>query len=228
MAIAITKPSSQIGNSGNVAVYSMAPTFLPAQNCKVVVGAHASGTVTGSISGNGSPAWAMVGSMNPQGGGHSGRLWRGDINGAPSSLSINVDYTGDNATGCCAAAIQITGAQSGNALQAVSVGSIGANPVVTFPSSVLLGNAVVVVLCSVGTVGTITPPSGWTTIAASYGTPTTGLVLAYADSMSAATFTFSTGALTALAYMAAEFAASPNGSINIAPFLSMRRFRMNA
>lgn len=228
MAVAITKPSSQIGLTTNLSIYSMAPTFLPSASSKIVVAGHASGTLTGSISGNGAPAWTLISSMNARGGGNSSRLWRGEINGAPASLSINMDYTGDAATGCCAAAVEITGAQSG-VLQSVTVNSVGANPVVTFTNSVILGSGVVVALCLVGATGIVTPPSGWTTIAASYGTPTTGLVLAYANSMSAQTYTFSTGALTALAYMAAEFAAlAEGGAVNIAPFLMMRKLRMNA
>jgi len=205
MAVGITKPSSQIGDTGALSVYSMSPTFLPPAYAKIVVVAHASGTVTGSISGTGT-TFTFIASQNTQALGGSVCMWEMDAPALPTSVSINVDYTGDAATGCTAAAVQITGqAAAVVANQVVNVNSVGPNPVVTFPQPVLSGNAVVVGIPAPGALCTYTPPAGWTSITASYGTPATGLGLFYATAVAGATFTFSTGAQADLGYVAVEY-----------------------
>jgi len=204
MAVTITKPSSQIGNTSNVAVYSMAPSFLPSALSKLLVFANASATATGSISGAGGISWNAIASLNPQGTGNSARLFSGDVGASPSSVAINVDYTGDNATGCTAAAVQITGPAL-DVVQLVQVASVGTNPVVQFPASVDSNNGYLVGIIMASGLGVITAPAGWTTIAASYATPATGLVVAYrAGGETAASFTFSSGAATGLAYIGVE------------------------
>lgn len=204
MAVGITKPSSQVGNTANVAVYSMAPSFVPTALAKLLVFAHASGTATGSISGGGGLSWDTLASFDPQALGNSARLFATDAPTSPGTASLNIDYTGDNATGCCAAAIQITG-QEPYIRQVVQVASVGANPVVTFPLAVDSRNAVAVGLFLGSGLGIVTAPQSWTTIAASYATPTTGLVAAYRPGgATGATFTFSSGAASGLAYIAVE------------------------
>lgn len=223
MAIVITKPSSQIGITTNAAVYSMAPTFLPTASGLLVVIANASASILGSISGNGNTPWTLVKSQNTQAVGNSARIWEGNVPGSPTSVSINMDYTGDNASGCCAAAIQITGQEVGVApRQSVSVSSVGNNPVVTFSPAVNSGNAVVAGIILSSALAPVTAPAGWTMITASYGTPTTGLVLAYANGVSGTTFTFSTGVLAGLGYVAAEYylAGTVPGARNAVPLLA--------
>lgn len=210
MAIAFTTRGSS-GNTANVAVYSMAPSFLPPAGGKIVVVANGTGTVTGSISGAGGLTWDLITSINPQAAGHSLRMWDGDVGAAPSSVAINIDYTGDNATGCCMAAVQITGHSSGAIpVQTVGVSSIGNNPVVTFGQAVDPGNAAIVAIAMNGATGILTPPSGWTTIAGSYATPTTGLTLSYRTGASGTTFTFSTGAVSGMSYLAVEYPVTRN------------------
>lgn len=207
MPIVITKPSSQIGITTNAAVYSMAPTFLPTANAAVVVIAHASGTGVGAISGTGT-SFTRQAFLDPQATGASLMLNTMIAPASPTSVSINVDYTGDNATGCTAAAVQLTGidvAPADPLRQVLAVASVGPNPVVTFPSAVNSGNGVVVGIAAPGALCIFTPPAGWTSITASYGTPTTGLGVFYSASVSGLTFTFSTGAQADLAYVAAEY-----------------------
>lgn len=223
MAIAITKASSQIGATANVAAYSMTPVFLPASSSLLVLAAHASGTVVGSAGGAGNLTWTQIVAVNPQGAGSSLRVWDGDVASTPTSVALTVNYTGDNATGCTAAMVQITGQEVGAApRQTVSVASIGANPTITFDPAVLSGNAVVVAVAMQGAIGPFVVPAGWTTIASSYGTPTTGLVVAYNNAFAGTTFVFST-ALTALAYGAAEYwyaGGMPLPSGNAVPLLA--------
>lgn len=205
MAVAITKPSSQIGDTSALSVFSMAPTFLPPAYAKIVVFAHASGTVTGSISGTGS-TFSLIASQNTQALGGSVRMWEMDAPAAATSVSINVDYTGDAATGATAAAVQITGQAAGwGARQVVNVNSVGPNPVITFTDSVISGNAVIVGIPAPGALCIFTPPAGFTSILSSYGTPATGLGLFYASAVAGTTFTFSTGAQADLGYIAAEY-----------------------
>lgn len=205
MAIVITKPSSQIGISTNTNVYSMAPTFLPTANAAIVLVAHASGTVVGAVSGTGT-TFSQLAFLDPQATGASFLLTEMKAPASPTSVSINVDYTGDNATGCTAAAVQLTGIEVGMApRQVLAVSSVGPNPVVTFDNAVNSGNGVVVGIAAPGALCVFTPPAGWTTIVATYGTPTTELGVFYSASVSGLTFTFSTGAQADLAYVAAEY-----------------------
>jgi len=205
MAVVISKVSSQIGITSNLSVYSMAPTFLPSANSIIVIFAHASGTVTGSISGTGT-AVSIIAEQDTQATGCSVHMWDQDISASPTSMSINVEYTGDAATGCTAAAVQITGAEIGMApRQVVNVTSVGPNPVVTFNQAVNSGNAVIVGIPAPGALCTFTPPAGFTSILSSYGTPSTGMGLFHAASVTGTTFTFSTGAQADLGYIAVEY-----------------------
>ncbi len=205
MAIVITKPSSQIGITTNASVYSMSPTFLPTGNATILVIAHAPGTVTGSVSGTGT-TFAELAHLDPQATGGSFLMCDMHAPASPNSVSINVDYTGDAATGCTAAAVQLTGVEVGQELrQSLAVASVGPNPVVTFDNAVNSGNGVVVGIAAPGALCTFTPPAGWTTIVSTFGTPTTGLGVFYSASVSGLTFTFSTGAQADLAYVAAEY-----------------------
>src|ERR1041385_155274 len=207
MAIAITKPSSQIGNTSNIAVYSMAPSFLPTANSRLIVFAHATGTVLGTITGAGGLSWSVIQSMDPQALGSSSRILMADAGGNPSSVAINVDHTGDNATGCGAVALQVTG-QEPYIRQIAAVNSVANNPALTFPLAVDSNNAYMIgVVTSQQPV--FTAPAGWTTVAASYGTPTTGLFVGYrAGGETASTFVFSTGNVNVLGIFGVELWAS--------------------
>src|ERR1043165_2100429 len=182
MAISISKPTSQAGTTSNLAVYSLSPSFLPNSNALIVVFCNASASQMGSLSNAGGFTPTLQGSINPQAAGHSFRYWDGYASPtAPSTISINLDYTGDNATGCTGAALQATGVSSGAApVQTKLVSSIGANPAVTFNQAVLQSNAVMVAIAFNGALAApITVPSAaWTTITASFATPTTGLMVA--------------------------------------------------
>lgn len=205
MAIAVTKPTSQVGITSNIAVYSMAPTFLPSSGALLVVLTNASATLTGSISGNGNVPWSYVASLNPQNDGAAARIFTGAVPDPPSSVSVNVDFTGDNATGCTAVALQVTEQSGVN--QIVQVQSVGANPQITFPQAVGSANAYIVGVLFTSALVPFTPPAGWTTVSASYATPTTGLAVGYrATGESGQTFTFSTGAVTGLAMFGVEVA----------------------
>ena len=214
MAIVITKPSSQVGDTSALSVFSMAPTFLPTAYAKLVVIAHASGTVTGSVSGVGT-LFNERAHFDPQATGASFLLCDMDAPLVPTSVSINVDYTGDAATGCTAAAVQLAGVAAGvGPRQLLSVASVGPNPVVTFAQAVSSGNGVVVGIAAPGALCIYTPPAGWTSITASYGTPATGLGVFHSSSVSGLTFTFSTGAQADLAYVAAEYLYDAGGGFD--------------
>lgn len=204
MAITITKPTSQVGDTSNVAVFSMAPTFAPTANAQLIVLTNASGTVTGSVSGQGGIIWSVVGSMNPQNSGNAARILTGYAGGSPSNVSVNVDFTGDNATGCTAVALQLAG-QENYIRQVVQVQSVGANPQVTFPLPLDTNNAYIAAVLYTSALGVFTPPSGWTTVSASYGTPTTGLAVAHRSTgVSTTTIVLSTGNVSGLAAFGLE------------------------
>jgi len=204
MAIAITKPTSQVGDTSNVAVYSMAPAFTPAADSLLVVIANASGTVTGSISGTG-PKFTVLGSMDPQAAGSSARLFTAPTIGSGVTTAINVDYTGDNATGACAVALQVAGLDFAySPRQFVQVASVGPNPVLTFPLPTETGNAVIAGILMTSALGVFTPPAGFTTVATSFGTPTTGIAVAHTTAINTTTITFSTGNISGLALFGLE------------------------
>lgn len=210
MAVTVTQPTSQLGNTANAAVYSMA-AFLPSANAKVIVIANASASLLGSISGVGGLEWSLLTSINPQALGHSFRMWEANVGAAPSSAATNLNYTGDNATGCTAAVLHLTGHNSGAApIQTVAVASIGANPVITFTQPAGVSNAAIVAIAMNAAIGNVTAPAGWTLVPSSYGTPTTGLTVAYNTNFSGTTATFSTGNVTGMSYLAAEYALAPS------------------
>ncbi len=208
MPITITKPTSQVGITTNAAVYSMTGVFLPAAQDKLLVFAHASATVTGSISGVGGLTWRTLGSMNPLGLGFSTRLFVADVVDVPSSVGINIDYTGDAATGCTAAAIKLSGHDGIYIRQYAQVNSWGPNPTLTFPLAVLSANAYAVAMAFLSTVAPPQPvaaPAGWTTIAASYATPACGLTLGYrTQGEDGQTFVMSTGVVSRTAIWGVE------------------------
>jgi len=210
MAIGITKPTSQVGDTANVAVYSMAPSFLPAADSKLVVIQNASATITGSVSGAGGLTWFTVASINAQASGFASRMFAADVSGNPSSVSINNDFTGDNATGCCAVALQVTGCEH-YIRQVVQVQSVGANPQITFPLPVDTNNGYIAAVMMTAGIGAFVAPAGWTTVVATYGTPANALGVAFrAGGETASTFTFSCAG-TGLAAFAVEIWA--NGAI---------------
>jgi len=182
-------------------------SFAPTANALLVAIAHASGTVTGSLTGTGA-TFTQIASQNTQALGGSVCMWDMDVPASPSSLYPVFDYTGDAAGGLCAIMLKITGQEVGAApRQIVNVDSVGPNPVITFPQSIMPGNAVVVAIPEPGALAAITPPTArWTTMCATYATPTTGLCVCYTTSaVAATTFTFSTGAQADLGYVAAEY-----------------------
>jgi len=204
MAIAITKPTSQVGDTGALSVYSMAPAFTQAADSMLVVISNASGTVTGSISGTG-PIFSILGTMDPQAAGFSGRLFTAKTTGTGTTTAININYTGDAATGACAVALQVAGLDLAySPRQFVQVASVGPNPVLTFPLPTDTGNAVIAGILMTSALGVFTPPAGFTTVAASYGTPTCGLAVAHTTAINTATITFSTGNLAGLALFGLE------------------------
>jgi hypothetical protein len=208
LAIALTvAQSAQLGSTANAATYVFTPAFLPTANAKLVVVAHAGATSTGSISGTGA-TWNAVISQDTQGAGYSERLFESDMTASPSSVSMVANYTGDNASGCAAVALSITGQTPNYApRQTTTATSIGPNPTVTFTNPVSAGNGAVVALLMTGAVAKVTAPANWTTVPVSFtGTaPTAGLVVAYGTNVSGTTFVFSTGALTGLGYFGAEY-----------------------
>ncbi len=204
MAIAITKPTSQVGDTSNLSVFSMSPAFTPAADSMLVVIAHASGTVTGSISGTG-PAFSILGNVNPQALGNSARLLTAKTIGSGATTALNIDYTGDAATGACAVALQVAGLDLAySPRQFVQVASVGPNPVLTFPLPTETGNAVIAGIVMGTSLGVFTPPAGWTTVSASYATPSTGLAVAHTTSINTTTITFSTGSAINLALFGVE------------------------
>jgi hypothetical protein len=210
MAITITKPTSQVGDTANQATYPMSPSFLPAANAQFVVITNASATLLGSISGVGGISWQLVASMEPQAAGSAARIFTGYTDGAPSSASIVANFTGDNATGCTAIPLQLTG-QEPYIRQIVQVQSVGANPQVTFPLPLDTNNAYITAVLFTSALGVFTPPSGWTTVSASYGTPTTGLAVAHRSTgVSTTTIVLSTGNISGLAAFGLEIWAQGN------------------
>ncbi len=203
MAIGITKPTSQVGDTANQATYPMSPAFLPAANSKIVVVQNASGTITGSVSGVGGLTYFIVASVDPQATGNAFRIFTADVSGNPSSISVINDFTGDNGTGCTAVALQVTG----NELylrQVVQVATVAQNPVLTFPLPVNTNNGYVVAIAMTSALGVFTAPAGWTTVSASYATPTTGLAVAFrAGGENTSSFTFSCN-VTGLAALGVE------------------------
>jgi hypothetical protein len=216
MAVAITLATSNIGITTNTAIYSM-QAFAPTANALLVAIAHASGTVTGSLTGTGA-TFTQIASQNAQGLGNSVCMYEMDVSASPSSLYPVFDFGGDPAGGLCATMLKITGQEVGYApRQVLNVTSVGPNPVVTFAPAVNSGNAVVVGIPLPGALATFTPPAGWTTIVSTYGTPTTGLGVFYANAVTGTTFTFSTGAQADLGYVAAEYYYSGGAPVVIVP-----------
>ncbi len=160
-------------------VYSPTPGSLP-----IVIGAL-TGTATNPLacgSGGGLGGWKFNAQQGFNGNGDQLGIFITDVISGPFQSGALLDCTGDNATGACHAVIEVTG-QEGSYVRQVAANTVGAaNPTITFTSSTLTGNLVLIVFTSTTSApgpGTA-PPSGFTEIVNSlYATPTNGLAIAY-------------------------------------------------
>lgn len=188
---AVTALVAGTGDTSNGATYATS-SFTPTAGRLVGVWATASGSLsagacTGSANGL---TFTRVASCLNQGSTGGLFLFIADqlTPGSPSSMTVTLDVTGDNATGAVVAVFQVDGmTNTGSAavLQSVTreAQSSGTTLAVTLPAAPSSSNTVLVGMCNNQEPAGVTPPGSFTEGGdAGFPTPSQGMQWAYRDS----------------------------------------------
>ncbi len=160
-------------------VYSPTPGSLP-----IVIGAI-TGTATNPLvcgSGQGLGSWKFNAQQGFNANGDQLGIFITDVISGPFQSGALLDCTGDNGTGACHAVIEVAGQETSYVRQVVTASIGAANPTITFASSTLTGNLVLIGFTSTTSApGPVAiPPAGFTQLVTSeYATPTNGIAIAY-------------------------------------------------
>jgi len=180
MAVAITEPVAEVASTANASTYASG-SFTPTADSLLVVIAFATSTNNGVITGGGL-TWT---NRFFDGSGTSVALIAtAQVGGAPGSMTVTFDCTGDAATGCAFTVFQVTGHNASVPLAQASTGlssfGTGATPAVTLAAARNTLNAYMAGAFNVTNPAGIAQPSGWTETAdTGYSTPTIGMETAF-------------------------------------------------
>lgn len=163
--------------STNNSVPYVSGSFTPASNCMLLLFFEVeSAVVTGTITvTGGSLTWTKQVEVNPA----SGRtqcLYTAPVSTSPGSMTVTIDDTSGDSSGCNATIIEVTGVNT----TLVQTANVSANTTITLGGAMNTNNIGVLAAFNTSNPAGITEPSGWTELVdTGHNSPTSGMEVSY-------------------------------------------------